>query len=95
MEHIAAYSPQARGRSERVFKTLQNRLPKNFKLAGIDTVEAANEWLRDFYVAEHNGRFAVRAEGEGLAFVVDTADAWREVLCLQEEQTVGHDNTVK
>src|SRR4051794_32339415 len=51
IEHIAAYSPQARGRSERVFLTLQDRLPKEFKLAGIATVEAANAWLRDTFIA--------------------------------------------
>src|SRR5665213_3208835 len=58
IEHIAAYSPQARGRSERVFSTLQDRLPKELKLAGIDTVAAANVWLRETYMAEHNARFA-------------------------------------
>ena len=47
IEHIAAYSPQARGRSERAFGTLQDRLPKELVLAGIDTVEAANRWLRE------------------------------------------------
>ena len=72
IEHIAAYSPQARGRSERVFPTLQDRLPKEFKLAGITTVEAANVWLRDTFIAEHNARFAVDAEQEGSAFVADT-----------------------
>ena len=71
IEHIAAYSPQARGRSERVFGTLQDRLPKEFALAGITTVEAANRWLRDVYIAEHNERFAIDAEQEGSAFVVD------------------------
>jgi transposase len=95
IEHIAAYSPQARGRSERVFHTLQDRLPKEFKLAGIDTVEAANVWLRDSFIAEHNGRFAIDAEQEGSAFVADTMNAWREILCIQEDRTVGHDNTVK
>jgi transposase len=95
IEHIAAYSPQARGRSERVFHTLQDRLPKEFKLAGISTVEAANVWLRDTYIAEHNARFAIAAEQEGSAFVADTTSAWREILCIQEDRTVGHDNTVK
>jgi hypothetical protein len=95
IEHIAAYSPQARGRSERVFHTLQDRLPKEFKLAGIDTVEAANVWLRDSYIAEHNARFAIDAEQEGSAFVADAAGAWREILCIQEDRTVGQDNTVK
>ena len=95
IEHIAAYSPQARGRSERVFHTLQDRLPKEFKLAGITTVEAANVWLRETFIAEHNKRFAIDAEQEGSAFVADTMGAWREILCLQEDRTVGQDNTVK
>jgi transposase len=95
IEHIAAYSPQARGRSERVFLTLQDRLPKEFKLAGIATVEAANAWLRDTFIAAYNTQFAVKAEQDGSAFVSDAAGAWREILCVQEERTVGNDNTVK
>ena len=95
IEHIAAYSPQARGRSERAFGTLQDRLPKELALAGISTVEAANRWLREVYIAEHNSRFAIAAEQQGSAFVVDTADAWREILCVQEDRRVGNDNTVK
>src|SRR5580704_5472403 len=81
IEHIAAYSPQARGRSERAFATLQNRLPKEFALAAIGTVEAANRWLREVYIADHNARFAIEAEQEGSAFVMDAAGAWRETLC--------------
>ena len=95
IDHIAAYSPQARGRSERVFATLQDRLPKEMKLAGIVTVEAANRWLRETYIPEHNTRFAVAAEQEGSAFVADGMAAWRDILCVQEERTVGNDNTVK
>jgi hypothetical protein len=95
IEHIAAYSPQARGRSERVFLTLQDRLPKEFKLAGISTIEAANEWLRETFIAAHNARFAVAAEQEGSAFVADAAGAWREILCIHEDRIVGNDNTVK
>jgi transposase len=95
IEHIAAYSPQARGRSERVFRTLQDRLPKELALAGIGTMEAANTWLRDVWLAEHNTRFAIAAEGEGSAFIADRAALWRETLCVQEERTVGNDNTVK
>ena len=95
IEHIAAYSPQARGRSERAFGTLQDRLPKELALAGIDTVEAANRWFSESYVAAHNKRFAIAAEQEGAAFVPASADKWREILCIQEERTVGHDNTVK
>jgi hypothetical protein len=95
IEHIPAYSPQARGRSERVFLTLQDRLPKELKLAGIGTVEAANRWFDETYMAEHNKMFAVAAEHEGSAFVADAEDAAREILCVQEERTVGNDNTVK
>jgi transposase len=95
IEHIAAYSPQARGRSERAFRTLQDRLPKEFALAGITTIEAANRWLAETYIPQHNAAFAIAAEQEGSAFVRDRTDAWREILCIQEERTVGNDNTVK
>jgi transposase len=95
IEHIPAYSPQARGRSERLFGTLQDRLPKELALAGITTMAAANRWLRDVYIAEHNARFAVPAEREGSAFVADPTGAWRDILCIQEERKVGNDNTVK
>jgi hypothetical protein len=94
IEHIAAYSPQARGRSERVFGTLQGRLPKDLRLAGIRTVEAANAWLKVHYLAEHNAAFAIKAEQEGTAFVADRHQAWREALCVIEERTVANDNTI-
>jgi len=94
IEHIAAYSPQARGRSERLFSTLQDRLPKELRLAGITTLEAANAWLKSHYIAEHNARFAVAPEQEGSAFVADANEAWREILCIVEERTVVADNTV-
>jgi hypothetical protein len=92
---IAAYSPQARGRSERAFSTLQDRLPKQLKLAGISTVEAANRWFSETYVAQHNKQFAIAAEQKGSAFVADNMGASREILCVQEARTVGNDNTVK
>lgn len=95
IEHIAAYSPQARGRSERVFSTLQDRLPKELALARIGTVDAANAWLRDVYIPEHNARFAIGAEQTGSAFAIDKDGSWREILCIQEERRVGNDNTVK
>lgn len=95
IEHIAAYSPQARGRSERVFRTLQDRLPKDLVLAGITTVEAANRWLAEIYIPQHNAAFAVDAEQEGSAFVLDRTQMWREILCIQQERTVGNDNTIK
>ena len=93
VEHIAAYSPQARGRSERVFQTLQDRLVKELALAEIATVEAANQFLRDVYIPAHNACFAVAAGQPGSAFVaipgVDLAN-----LCVQEERQVGNDNCV-
>jgi transposase len=94
IEHIAAYSPEARGRSERAFGTLQGRLPKDLRLAGITTVDAANAWLKSTYIAEHNTAFAIRAEQEGTAFVPDRHEAWRETLCVIEERTVANDNTI-
>ncbi|WP_172628393.1 ISNCY family transposase [Bradyrhizobium ivorense] len=94
IEHIAAYSPQARGRSERLFGTLQDRLPKELRLAGIKTVEAANAWLKAHYIAEHNAAFAIKAEQQSTAFVADRHEAWREALCVIEERTVANDNTV-
>jgi transposase len=94
VEHIAAYSPEARGRSERAFRTLQDRLPKEFVLAGITTVAAANTYLRTTYVAEHNARFAVAADQAGSAFVPVPGAELAEVLCHQEERVVGNDNTV-
>src|SRR6266581_6286204 len=95
IRHIAAYSPEARGRSERAFRTLQDRLPKELALAGITTVEAANRWLAETYIAQHNAAFAVEAEQEGSGFVHDRTAAWPDILCIQEERTVGNDNTVK
>jgi transposase len=95
IEHIAAYSPETRGRSERVFRTLQDRLPKELRLAGITSVDAANRFLAEVYLPEHNARFAVPAEQGGSAFVVDAGQAWREILCIEEERQVGNDNTVK
>ena len=95
IEHIAAYSPEARGRSERAFRTLQDRLPKELALAGITTVEAANRWLAEVYIPQHNAAFAVKPEQEGTAFVRDRTGAWRDILCVQDERTVGNDNTVK
>jgi transposase len=95
IEHIAAYSPAARGRSERVFRTLQDRLPKELRLAGITGIEAANRWLAEVYLPEHNARFAQPAEQDGSAFIADAARAWREILCVQDDRQVGNDNTVR
>jgi transposase len=94
VEHIGAYSPQARGRSERVFQTLQDRLVKELALAGIDTIETANRFIRDCYIPAHNARFALPAEQLGTAFVAIPGVDLNEVLCVQEERQVGNDNCV-
>ena len=94
VEHIAAYSPQARGRSERLFQTLQDRLVKELALAGITTVAEANRFIRDCYLPAHNAQFAVKAEQEGSAFVAVAGVDLREILCIQEERQVDRDNTV-
>ena len=95
IEHIAAYSPQARGRSERAFATLQDRLPKELALAGITTLAAANRFIAEVYLPAHNARFAVVAEQPGSAFVADAGGAHHDILCVHEERTVGNDNTVR
>ena len=94
IEHIAAYSPQARGRSERLFGTLQDRLPKEFRLAGIRTLDQANTWLREVYLERHNARFSVVAEQPGTAFIFPPQGGWRDVLCVQQTRIVSNDNTV-
>ena len=94
VQHIAAYLPEARGRSERMFATLQDRVPKELALAGIATVEAANAWLRETYRPAHNARFAIAAEQQGSAFVPAAGLELAEILCIQEERGVGNDNGV-
>jgi transposase len=95
IRHIAAYSPEARGRSERAFRTLQDRLPKELKLAGIATMEAANRWIAESYLPSHNAAFAVTPAEAGSAFVPDRGGQAGEVLSIQEERRVGNDNTVQ
>jgi transposase len=95
IRHIAAYSPEARDRSERAFRTLQDRLPKELALAGIATLEDANRFIAERYLAEHNAAFAIAPEQAGSAFVADRTGAARAILCIQEERRVGNDNTVK
>ena len=94
IEHIAAYSPQARGRCERVFRTLQDRLPKELKLAGVATMGEANRFIREVYLRAHNARFAEPPADPALAFVPASECQWRDVLAIQEERTVAPDNTV-
>jgi len=94
IEHIAAYSPEARGRSERMFGTLQDRLIKELAKAGIREVDAANAWIRDIYLPGHNARFAKPAAFEENAFVAADPALLAETLCIEEERVVARDNTV-
>jgi hypothetical protein len=94
VEPIGAFSPRARARSERAFQTLQDRLVKELKLAGITEMEAANAFIRDRYLPEHNARFAVEPAGEGSAFTPIPGVDLDEILCVQEERQVGNDNCV-
>jgi transposase len=95
IEMIPAYSPEARGRSERMFGTLQKRLPQELRLQGITDMAQANRFLRDSFLPAHNARFAKAAEVEGSAFTPLYDFALDEVLCIQEERVVSNDNTVK
>ena len=94
IEHIPSYSPQARGRMERVWDTLQKRLPPLLRLEQIKTIEAANRWLSEVYLAQHNARFTVNAAEEGTAFVPFVGDL-ENILCIHEERIAGRDNTVR
>lgn len=94
IEHIPAYSPEARGRSERMFGTLQDRLPKELKLAGISDIETANRFIREVYLGEHNARFARPPEVDESAFVAADAGQLAEILCVEVERVVARDNTV-
>ena len=94
IEHIAAYSPQARGRSERAFATHQDRLPKELALAGITDRVHANRYLEATYLSQHNAEFAVPAAQPGTAYVPFIGPALPDILCEQFERVVGHDNCV-
>ena len=91
---IAAYSPQARGRSERNFGTWQGRLPQELRLRGIGDLERANEFLRNEYTAEFNRRFAVPSAQRGTAFVRAHRRDLDWVFSAQHERMVSNDNTV-
>jgi transposase len=94
VEHIGAYSPQARGRSERAFLTLQDRLVKELSLAQITSIEPANAFIREVYLPAHNARFAVPQAQPGSAFTPIPGVDLGEILCVQEERQVMNDNCV-
>jgi transposase len=94
IEHIHAYSPQARGRSERTNRTLQGRLVNELRMAGIHTWEHANRYLREHYLPLHNQRFARPPADPTNVFVPLGAVDLDRYLCLQAVRRVGRDNTV-
>ncbi len=88
IELIPAYSPQARGRSERMFGTFQNRLPQELRSHGITTMQEANRFLKEVYLPEHNGLFTKEPEDTASAFVPFTGHL--QAMCaIQEERVVG------
>ena len=95
IEMIAAYSPEARGRSERAFGTHQGRLPFELAAAGITDMEAANRYLKEVYLPAFNAEFACLAQEEGAAFVPWIGGNLDDILCEQHERTVGNDNCVR
>jgi transposase len=94
VQMIPAYSPQARGRSERNFQTWQGRLPQELRLRGVKTLEEANRFLREHYIAEFNRRFQVAAAQRGTAFVACRRKDLDLMFSVQSERTVDQDNTV-
>ncbi len=94
VQMIPAYSPQARGRSERNFGTWQGRLPQELRLAGITDLEAANRFLEEGYIAAFNDKFAVAAAEKGTAFRRTGRTDLDWVFTLQTERVVSKDNTV-
>ena len=95
IEMIPAYSPEARGRSERAFRTHQERLTKELEMLGITTMDKANEYLKNIYMPAYNTEFAISAAVEGSAFVPWINGDIDDILCEQHERTVGKDNCVR
>jgi transposase len=95
IEMIAAYSPQARGRSERMFRTHQDRLVKELALHQITDMDAANRYLNTEYLPRFNAEFQVAAAEAGSAFVPYVGTGLADILCEQHERQVGHDNCVQ
>lgn len=94
IEMIAAYSPQARGRSERAFGTHQGRLPRELVLYGITTMDAANRYLAEVYRPAYNTEFMQPAAEKGTAFVPWVGANLDDILCEQYQRTVTADNCV-
>jgi transposase len=94
IEHIPAYSPQARGRSERANRTLQGRVVNELRVAGIRTLEAANAYLRAQYLPQHNAAFRRAALDPANAFIPLGTTDLDAILCQEDERVIAPDNTV-
>ncbi len=94
IEMIAAYSPEARGRSERAFGTHQGRLPQELAFHGITTLDAANRYLAKGYQPSFNAEFMQPATEKGSAFVPWIGANLDDILCEYHERTVTADNCV-
>src|SRR3954453_3261065 len=94
IEHIPAYSPQARGRSERLHRTFQGRLVNELRVAGVTTIAGANAYLRDAFLPQHNATFSRAPRDTATAFVALGKVDLEQFLCHVEHRVVTDDNTV-
>jgi transposase len=94
VEHIPSYSPQARGRSERMNGTLQGRLVNELKLSGAKSLEAANTYIRERYLVVHNKTFSIEPQDPVSSFVAAGGVDLDEIFCREVVRTVGKDNVV-
>jgi hypothetical protein len=95
IQMIPAYSPEARGRSERVFRTHQDRLVKELAAAGIAEMKKANAYILKTYLPAYNDEFSVLPEEPASMFVPWAGTPIEDILCEQFERTVGNDNCVR
>lgn len=94
IEMIPAYSPEARGRSERMFSTHQDRLVKELALAGITDMEKANQYIKEIYMPNFNDEFVKPSPEKGSVFVPWVGENIKDILCEQHKRTVNNDNCV-
>jgi hypothetical protein len=94
LEFIHARSPQAKGRVERLFKTLQDRLCKELQLAGITTRDAANAFLKNVYIPEHNAKFAVEPQSKADFHRSIEGFELHSIFCFKFERIINNDYTV-
>lgn len=94
IQHIESYSPQGRGRSERMFGTLQGRLPQEIKRLDIKTIEDANKYLKETFIPQHNEEFMVKPEDAKSAYIRWVGNL-RDIMAYESERTVQNDNSIE